>query len=65
MQPITLTPELTESHLEEIHTSAGRIALAREDRDEAIRVAFADGVPVPKIADAAGMTRQRIWQIVR
>lgn len=34
-------------------------------RDEAIRGAYALGVPVPKIAEAAGVTRSRIYQVLR
>lgn len=40
--------------------SGGRSA----ERDAAIRQAYAEGVPSASIAEAYGLTRQRVWQIV-
>jgi DNA-directed RNA polymerase specialized sigma subunit len=37
----------------------------REKRDEAIRNAYRDDVPMQDIADVLGMSHQRVSQIVR
>ena len=37
----------------------------RQERDEAIRAAYADGLPMTAIAQIMGMSHQRISQIVR
>jgi hypothetical protein len=61
---IPSTPELTEADLDEIRIAVGKMANAREDRDNAIQDAYRDNVPVPDIAEAAGLSRQRVHQIV-
>lgn len=44
----------------------GRIAeLLREDRDKAIRAAYADGLPMAEIARVLKISHQRVSQIVR
>lgn len=65
MPAIALTAELEAAHLEELHVAAAKIENAREDRDEAIKGAVWDGVPVAKIATEVGLTRARVYQIVR
>ena len=37
----------------------------RADRDEAIRQAYKDGLPMSDIADVLAITHQRVSQIVR
>jgi DNA-directed RNA polymerase specialized sigma24 family protein len=37
----------------------------RSDRDEAIRQAYRDGLPMEDIAEILGMSHQRVSQIVR
>ena len=54
-----------ESIVAELELTAGRIACATEDRDEAITEALILRVPVNVIAEAVGLTRQRVWQIGR
>lgn len=59
------SPELTTAHCEVIHIHATMIEEKRFDRDNAIRQAALDGVRVADIADAADMTRARVYQILR
>jgi Mor family transcriptional regulator len=58
------TKELSEAHKYEIHVAAGRITAAREDRDNAIRQAYLDGVSVADIAKEAELSRQRVYKIL-
>jgi hypothetical protein len=51
------------SHHLELFAAAATLRQAVEDRDEAIQVAYRDGVPAVEIAALVGLTRQRIWQI--
>ncbi|MGD9735217.1 MAG: sigma factor-like helix-turn-helix DNA-binding protein [Solirubrobacterales bacterium] len=37
----------------------------REERDEAVRAAYKDGLPMKAIAEVMGMSHQRVSQIVR
>jgi hypothetical protein len=52
-------------YVDDLELAAGKIACAVEDRDEAIVEALLAGVPVKVIAQAVGLTRQRVWQIGR
>lgn len=56
--------DLTAAHVDALHVAAVKIDNAREDRDVAIRAAFADGVSVAQIAQAANLTRARVYQLV-
>lgn len=58
------TPELAAAHAEALHVAASKITNAVEDRDDAIREAYRDGVGAKAIAEAVGLSRQRVWQIV-
>ena len=58
-----MTAELKAAHADALHVAAVKIANAIEDRDTAIRQAYADGMSAREIADAVGLSRQRIWQI--
>ena len=60
METQTLT-----AHREALEFAASKIALAIEDRDEAIVEALLARVPVNVVAEAVGLTRQRVWQIGR
>ena len=51
--------------VEELQRTAGGIRIANEERDVAIAAALDAGVPVQRIADAVGLSRQRVWQIGR
>jgi hypothetical protein len=53
------------AHYQELEIAAAKIQVATEDRDEAITAALVAGVPVGKVAQAVGLTRQRVWQIGR
>ena len=53
----------TREHRIELHATAASLRQAVEDRDEAIQVAYRDGVPAVEIAALVGLTRQRVWQI--
>src|SRR5262245_29651180 len=61
---MTAVTKLTRAHTDAIHTAAVMIDNAREDRDEAIRQAYRDGIAVSVIAKAAEMSRQRVYQIL-
>lgn len=51
------------SELVEVTAAANRITKAEQDRDDKIRAAIAAGHPVIAIADAADLSRARIYQI--
>lgn len=51
------------SELRKITAARRRRDKAEEDVRDAILGALASRVPVQSIADAAGLTRQRVWQI--
>jgi hypothetical protein len=55
--------KVAEAHVEELHVAVGKLANAVEDRNEAIREAWLDGVPAKTIAEAVGLSRQRIYQL--
>ena len=38
---------------------------ATRDRDAAVQAAYADGVPVPQIAQELGVHRQIVYRIIR
>jgi DNA-directed RNA polymerase specialized sigma subunit len=44
---------------------AEQLAALRDERDEAIRQAYRDGLPMKAIAQVLGMSHQRVSQIVR
>ncbi|HET7060196.1 MAG TPA: hypothetical protein VFH99_02675 [Candidatus Saccharimonadales bacterium] len=46
----------------ELEKAAERL---REERDEAVRAAYKDGLPMKAIAQVMGMSHQRVSQIVR
>ena len=54
-----------QSYAESLEFAASKIALAIEDRDEAITDALLAGVSPSIVAAAVGLTRQRVWQIGR
>lgn len=56
--------DLQDAHVEALHVAAVKIQNAREDRDEAIRQAFGDGVPVRVIAAQVDLTPARVYQLV-
>lgn len=61
-----MTPPMTpEAQAYELEVAAQRVLHAMEDRDEEIRKAYAAGTSPAAIAEAVGLTRQRVWQIVR
>ncbi|MBF6315066.1 hypothetical protein [Nocardia farcinica] len=49
--------------LDEIADAAAAIKTASARRDEAIRKAITNGVAVSKIAEAAELSRERVYQI--
>jgi hypothetical protein len=51
------------SLIDDIADAVGRIQEAISDRDVAIRKAVRMGVPIRQIAPAAGLSRERIYQI--
>jgi hypothetical protein len=53
------------SHLRALRGATARVEKAQEDRDEAIRRAYQDGLGPSVIAGAVGLTRQRVHQIVK
>ena len=56
--------ELIVAALDDVAVAASKITNAIEDRGEAIHSAYRDGVAVPAIAKAAGLTRGRVYQIL-
>jgi len=60
MDETTLT-----SYVEDLELAAAKIAVAVEDRDEAIVAALLADAPVNVVAEAVGLSRQRVWQIGR
>ena len=54
-----------QNYVNDLELAAGKIAVAIEDRDEAITEALLAGVPVGVVAKTVGLTRQRVWQIGR
>lgn len=51
------------SLLDEVTATAESLDQAHHHRDEAIRTALAAGLPIKQIAEAAGMSRQAIYNI--
>lgn len=49
--------------LQQITEAADRIVQDEDDRDAMIRAAISDGIPVTAIANAAHLSRARIYQI--
>jgi len=64
LAPYNLSAGLREAHMDALHVAAGKIKNAMEDRDEAIREAYRDGMPASLIAEKVGLSRQRVHQIV-
>jgi hypothetical protein len=63
--PSPTVKPLTERELLRLVADASeQVAVALQRRDELIREAKALGAPVPKIAEAAGVVRSRIYQIL-
>jgi hypothetical protein len=50
--------------LQEVRGATADIERARRVRDEHIARAFREGVSVPAIAEASGLTRGRVYQIL-
>lgn len=46
-----------------VREARGALAEAERRRDEAIRTALEQGVPVTQIASATGLTRMRVYQV--
>ena len=59
-----MTAHLIAAHSEALHVAAVKITNAREDRDEAIREAYRDGMAAAEIAREVGLTRARVHQII-
>ena len=59
--------EVSEMSMYEIRLSsaAGEMLRATFARNDEIRTAYRDGVPVPVIAEAVGMTRQAVYKILK
>jgi len=51
--------------LASVRTSTARLERARADREASIYAAVAAGIPVVAIAHAAGLTRERVYQLIR
>jgi len=51
--------------LTKVRVASTRAQLALENRNYEIRVAYASGETLQAIADVAGLSRQRVHQIVR
>ena len=56
----------------ELQSAQGAVDVAQEalhaatrDRDAAVQAAYADGVPVPQIAQGLGVHRQIVYRIIR
>ena len=47
-----------------IRKKATNLDTAKVERDDAVRAAFHAGVPRQEIADAAGITPSRVYQII-
>ena len=50
--------------LEDVRRQSRKMSNWTQQRNEAIRRAHHEGVPAPTIAEAAGLTRVRIYQII-
>lgn len=61
--PVPLSEDLRRVHLEALHVTAGKIANAIEDRNDAIIRATIDGLSAAEIAAEVDLSRQRVWQI--
>jgi DNA invertase Pin-like site-specific DNA recombinase len=48
-----------------LSTKAGDLLRATFDRNDEVRQAYEDGVPVAEIADAVAMTRQGVYRILK
>jgi hypothetical protein len=55
---------MTSPDLRRVRRAAHKAALASQERDEAIRDAHAAGHPVRAIAGEAGLSHQRVHQII-
>ena len=64
MPKLTGRAKLVEAHRDELHVTAVKLTNAKEDRDNAIREAFRDGVPAAVNANEVGMTRQGVYKVV-
>lgn len=51
------------SALRNVERASSRVARSTVDRDVAIRRARSAGLTLAAIATAAGLTRQRVWQL--
>ena len=56
-------PKRVEQHKRDLAQRAEEIRQTIKERDQAIREAWDDGLPATIIAEAAGLTRQRVYQI--
>jgi DNA-directed RNA polymerase specialized sigma24 family protein len=59
------TEALQRAHVAALEHATTRITLAIEDRDEAIRQAYADGMSAAEIGRAVGLTRGRVHQLLK
>lgn len=55
---------MTSTDLRKVRRAADKAALALEARDDAIRAAHASGSSLRSIAKAAGLSHQRVHQII-
>ena len=55
----------TTKSLAAVRRTAARALTASEQRDAAIAAASAEGVPMRTIAEAAGLSHQRVHQIIQ
>lgn len=53
------------AHLNALEKTTAKIAKLTEGRDDLIRAAAKTGHSNVEIAQATGLTRQRVWQIIR
>jgi|SoiMethySBSTD1v2_1073268.scaffolds.fasta_scaffold1605270_2 DNA-directed RNA polymerase specialized sigma subunit len=59
-----VNPKIHEIHRDELHVAAVKLENAMEDRDDAIREAYRDGLTPTEIGREVRLSRQRVWQIV-
>ena len=55
---------MAKADLRRVRRCAGKLRESRADLEESIRAAHASGETYRDIAEAAGLSHQRVWQIV-